>query len=276
VANCAARIRGARARLFNVRTLIVTTLLLAAALGGCAGTPAAEPGPEQLAVEVVSTLPHDPAAFTEGLEFDGGTLYESTGLAGQSTLTAGPAGGPPRTTATLPSPLFGEGVTVLGPTLWQLTWQDGVAIERDSQTLAELRRVPYQGEGWGLCHQADGRLVMSNGSSWLTFRDPKTFAVTGSVDVGRDQLNELECVGGDVYANVWHTDTVLRVDAATGRVTATIDAGQLRAKVNATGAEDVLNGIAAVPGTGDFLLAGKQWPVTFRVRFVPARAPKHG
>ena len=276
MANCAARIRGARARLFNVRTLIVTTLLLAAALGGCAGTPAAEPGPEQLAVEVVSTLPHDPAAFTEGLEFDGDTLYESTGLAGQSTLTAGPAGGPPRTKATLPSPLFGEGVTVLGPTLWQLTWQDGVAIERDSQTLAELRRVPYQGEGWGLCHQADGRLVMSNGSSWLTFRDPKTFAVIGSVDVGRDQLNELECVGGDVYANVWHTDTVLRVDAATGRVTATIDAGQLRAKVNATGAEDVLNGIAAVPGTGDFLLTGKQWPVTFRVRFVPARAPKHG
>ncbi|MFF1612200.1 glutaminyl-peptide cyclotransferase [Amycolatopsis sp. NPDC058278] len=255
-----------------MRTPIVTSLLLAAALGGCAGAPAQEPGPERLTVQVLTTLPHDPTAFTEGLEFAGDTLYESTGLAGRSTLTAGPAGGGPRTTATLPSPLFGEGVTVLGPTLWQLTWQDGFAIERDATTLAELRRVPFQGEGWGLCHQEGGRLVMSNGSSRLTFRDPKTFAVTGGVDVGRDQLNELECVGGDVYANVWHTDTVLRIEAATGRVTGTIDAGQLRAEVNATGAEDVLNGIAAVPGTGDFLLTGKQWPVTFRVRFVPARA----
>ncbi|MEQ0565820.1 glutaminyl-peptide cyclotransferase [Amycolatopsis sp. NEAU-NG30] len=259
-----------------MRTPIITALLLAASLGGCAGAPAAEPGPEQLTVEVVATLPHDPAAFTEGLEFSGDTLYESTGLAGRSTLTAGPAGGPPATTATLPSPLFGEGVTVLGPTLWQLTWQDGFAIERDSRTLAELRRVPYQGEGWGLCHQDSGRLVMSNGSSWLTFRDPETFAVTGSVDVGRDQLNELECVGGDVYANVWHTDTILRIDAATGHVTATIDAARLRAQVNTTGAEDVLNGIAAVPGTGEFLLTGKQWPVTFRVRFVPASPGKHG
>ena len=259
-----------------MRTPIVTTLLLAAALGGCAGAPGPETSPEQLTVEVVSTLAHDPAAFTEGLEFAGDTLYESTGLAGQSTLTAGPAGGPPATKVTLPSPLFGEGVTVLGPTLWQLTWQDGVAIERDSKTLAELRRVPYQGEGWGLCHQDGGRLVMSDGSSRLTFRDPKTFAVTGSVDVGRDQLNELECVGGDVYANVWHTDTILRVDAGTGHVTGTIDAGQLRAKVNPTDAEAVLNGIAAVPGTGEFLLTGKQWPVTFRVRFVPVSAGKHG
>ena len=253
-----------------MRTPIVTSLLLAAALGGCAGAPAQETGPERLTVQVLSTLPHDAAAFTEGLEFAGDTLYESTGLAGQSTLTAGPPGGAPRTTVALPAPLFGEGVTVLGPTLWQLTWQDGFAIERDAQSLAELRRVPFQGEGWGLCHQADGRLVMSNGSARLTFRDPKTFAVTGGVDVGRDQLNELECVGGDVYANVWHTDTVLRIDAASGRVTGTIDAGQLRAQVNVPGSEAVLNGIAAVPGTGDFLLTGKQWPVTFRVRFVPA------
>jgi glutamine cyclotransferase len=252
-----------------VRTPIITTLLVAAALGGCAGAPGQETSPEQLTAEVVSTLPHDRTAFTEGLEFAGGTLYESTGLAGQSTLTAGPPGGPPRTTVALPSPLFGEGVTVLGSTLWQLTWQDGFAIERDATTLAELRRVRYEGEGWGLCHQADGRLVMSNGSARLTFRDPETFAVTGGVDVGRDQLNELECVGGDVYANVWHTDTVLRIDAATGRITGIIDAGRLRAQLNTTGTEDVLNGIAAVPGTDEFLLTGKQWQVTFRVRFVP-------
>ncbi len=252
-----------------MRKPIILTLLLAAALGGCANAPGAESGPPSLTVEVLATLPHDPGAFTEGLEFSGDTLYESTGLAGRSQLTAGPAGGTPSVRATLPSPLFGEGVTVLGPKLWQLTWQDGFAIERDSKTLAELRRVPYDGEGWGLCHQPDGRLVMSNGSASLTFRDPATFAATGSVNVGYDQLNELECVGDTVYANVWHTDTILRIEAASGHVTGMIDAAQLRRQLNLTDAEDVLNGIAAIPGSDEFLLAGKQWPSMFRVRFVP-------
>ena len=252
-----------------MRKPIILTLLLAAVLGGCANAPATESGAEQLTVEVLATLPHDTSAFTEGLELSGDTLYESTGLDGRSQLTAGPAGGTPSLRAALPSPLFGEGVTVQGPKLWQLTWQDGFAIERDSKTLAELRRVPFDGEGWGLCHQPDGRLVMSNGSASLTFRDPATFAATGSVQVGRDQLNELECVGDTVYANVWHTDTILRIEAATGRVTGTIDAARLRQGLNLTGQEDVLNGIAAVPGSDEFLLTGKQWPSMFRVRFVP-------
>ena len=251
-----------------MRKPIITSLLLAAVLGGCANAPATEPAPDQLTVQVLATLPHSTGAFTEGLEFSGDTLYESTGLDGRSALSAGPAGGPPTTRVALPSPLFGEGVTVLGPKLWQLTWQDGFAIERDSKTLAELRRVPFEGEGWGLCHQSDGRLVMSNGSDSLTFRDPATFAVTGSMKVGYDQLNELECVGDTVYANVWKTDTILRIEAATGRVTGVIDAGKLRAQLQTTG-EDVLNGIAAVPGTDEFLVTGKDWPSMFRVRFVP-------
>ncbi|GAA3555072.1 glutaminyl-peptide cyclotransferase [Amycolatopsis ultiminotia] len=265
--NCAARIRGARARLFLVRTRIVVPLLTLALLGGCGGTQAAPAPPEQLAVQVLETLPHDSTSFTEGLEYSGSTLYESRGLAGQSALTAGPAGGPPVRRVALPSPLFAEGITVLGPKLWQLTWQDGVAIERDSSSLAELRRVPFDGEGWGLCHQPDGRLVMSNGSSTLTFRDPQTFAITGSVDVGEDQLNELECVGNTVYANVWQTGTILRIDAGTGRITGRIDASSLRTPVHP--GEDVLNGIAAVPGTDQFLVTGKLWPSAFRVKFVP-------
>ncbi|GAA4537182.1 glutaminyl-peptide cyclotransferase [Amycolatopsis samaneae] len=219
-------------------------------------------------MQVLATLPHDTSAFTEGLEFAGDTLYESAGNVGKSTLTAGPAGGPPTTRVALPSPLFAEGVTVLGPRLWQLTWRDGFAIERDTKTFAELRRVPFEGEGWGLCHQTDGRLVMSNGSSKLTFRDPVTFAETGSVEVGTPQLNELECVGDAVYANVWQTNTILRVDAASGRVTGKIDATGLYEPK--TAGEDVLNGIAAIPGTDEFLITGKYWPSMFRVRFVPA------
>lgn len=248
------------------------SLLLAAVLGGCAAAPvsdAAPPAPEKLKVRVVSTLPHDPAAFTQGLEFSGETLYEGTGLVGKSSMRAGPPGAAPSVRQDLPG-LFGEGITVLGPTAWQITWKDGVAIERDAKTLAELRRVTYTGEGWGLCHREDtGQLVMSDGSSKLTFRDPVTFAPTGTVEVGRDQLNELECVGTSVYANVWQTDRILRIDAATGRVTGEIDASGLLDAAE-RGSADVLNGIAAVPGTDEFVLTGKLWPRMFRVKFVPA------
>ncbi|WP_033295370.1 glutaminyl-peptide cyclotransferase [Amycolatopsis jejuensis] len=251
-----------------MRTLIIWPLLTAALLGGCAATPAGTPaatppGSEQLTVQVIEELPHDASAFTEGLEYSGTTLYESRGLEGQSAITAGP----PERRVAVPAPLFAEGITVLGPKLWQLTWRDGVAIERDSTTLHELRRVRYDGEGWGLCHQPSGRLVMSNGSSKLTFRNSQTFAETGSVDVGVDQLNELECVGDTVYANVWQTGTILRIDANTGNVTARIDASRLRTPVRP--GEDVLNGIAAIPGTDEFLLTGKLWPSSFRVKFVP-------
>ncbi|MFK0248051.1 glutaminyl-peptide cyclotransferase [Amycolatopsis azurea] len=249
-----------------MRTLMTTSLLLAAVLGGCAAAPAVDTGPEKLKVSVLSELPHDPEAFTQGLEFSGETLYEGTGLVGKSSMRAGPAGAAPSVRQELPG-LFGEGITVLGPTAWQITWQDGVAIERDAKTLAERRRVTYTGEGWGLCHQ-NGRLVMSDGSSKLTFRDPVSFAPTGSVDVGRDQLNELECVGDSVYANVWQTDRILRIDAASGRVTGEIDASGLLTP-GERGSADVLNGIAAVPGTGEFLITGKLWPRMFRVKFVP-------
>lgn len=254
-----------------MRILVSISLALVVTLAACgASTPQANDSVPRLRVQVLATLPHDTSAFTEGLELDDGLLYEGTGLVGKSEVRAGPPGAAPTVRATLPDPLFGEGITVAGPKLWQLTWQNGIAIERDARTLAELRRVTYEGEGWGLCHQQD-RLVMSNGSDQLTFRDPASFAPLGTVTVHSgsqtfDQLNELECAGADVYANVWQTDTILRIDPANGDVTAVVDASGLL-----TGAQrrqaDVLNGIAAIPGTDEFLVTGKLWPELFRVKF---------
>ncbi|WP_236797028.1 glutaminyl-peptide cyclotransferase [Amycolatopsis sp. GM8] len=255
-----------------MRILVSISLALIAALAACAASAPQAPGSvPQLRTEVLATLPHDASAFTEGLELDNGLLYESTGLVGRSDVRAGPPGGAlTMQSPVLQAPLFGEGITVVGSTLWQLTWQNGIAIRRDARTLAGLGQATYQGEGWGLCHQQD-RLVMSNGSDQLTFRDPVSFAPLGTVTVHAgsqtfDQLNELECVGGTVYANVWRTDTILRIDAATGQVTARIDASGLLTDAQRQQA-DVLNGIAAIPGTDEFLLTGKLWPTMFRVKF---------
>ncbi|WP_277954566.1 glutaminyl-peptide cyclotransferase [Saccharopolyspora soli] len=227
-----------------------------------------------LRTEVIHVLPHDRSSFTQGLEIAAGTLYEGTGQYGSSLLRATDlATSEVRRETRLPAELFGEGITVTGDRIWQLTWQEGVAIERDRATLAELRRVEYPGEGWGVCFDGS-RLIMSDGSARLTFRDPVTFAPVGGVDVRRDgaaadQLNELECVGGQVWANVWGSDEILRIDPASGQVTGVADAAGLLNPQQRADA-DVLNGIAAVPGTDEFLITGKYWPSMFRVRFVPA------
>ena len=250
-------------------------LAVAAALllASCAAPPPEPAAPLRLRPHVLETIPHDTAAFTEGLEIDGGVLYEGTGLEGRSDLRAtDPDTGRVARRTALPRDLFGEGITVVGAVIWQLTWQDGVAIKRDRTTFAETGRASYTGEGWGLCH--DGRrLVMSNGTARLTFRDPATFAETGHTEVvdadGRPVplLNELECVGGAVYANVWKTDRIVRIDPGSGKVTATIDLTGLLPAADRAEA-DVLNGIAAIPGTDEFLVTGKLWPTMFRVRFV--------
>jgi glutamine cyclotransferase len=242
-------------------------------VGACTASPPppanGPDGPSK--VQVLATIPHDPTAFTQGLELRDGVLYEGTGLEGESSVRrVDPANGTVQQKVALPGPLFGEGITIVGDRIWQITWRDGIAIERDRASLAEVKRVTYDGEGWGLC--LDGqRLVMSDGTAELTFRDPITFAETGAVNVTRDGqplmlLNELECVNGAVWANVWQTDQIVRVDPGSGKVTASVDAGSLRpADVPRS---DVLNGIAAVPGTDEFLVTGKNWPSVFRVKFV--------
>lgn len=207
-----------------------------------------------------------------------GDLLVSTGLEGRSMIYRTPLrakNSPNTSTATVSADLdptfFGEGSTRHGGTIWQLTWKNGVAIQRDAATLAETGRVNYEGEGWGLCSNGE-RLVQSDGSSHLTFRDPATFADTGRVDVtlgGKplDQLNELDCSDGVVWANLWRSDRIVRINTATGEVTGVLDTGPLNlAARNADGA-DVLNGIAKVPGSTDrYLITGKLWDTIYEVK----------
>jgi glutamine cyclotransferase len=221
---------------------------------------------------IVGEIPHDTSAFTQGLEFDGPTLYEGTGLVGQSQLRElDTSTGVVRRSAADPPAYFGEGITVVGDRIWQLTWRNGVAIEWDKTTFTPLREVPMDGEGWGLCLDGD-RLIRSDGTDRLRSHDPDTFAETGSVNVTRDgqpvtHLNELECVDGKVWANIWLTNEIARIDPATGVVDTVVDASSL-ANRQPLGSGQVLNGIAHVDGQY-FLLTGKDWPTMYRVR-IPA------
>jgi glutamine cyclotransferase len=166
--------------------------------------------------------------------------------------------------------MFGEGLAQVGDRLIQLTWREGVARVYDRETLEVVDEFSYDGEGWGLCLDGD-RLVMSDGSDTLTFRDPETFEKTSTVSVAEggtpvDKLNELECVDGQVYANVFNTNEIVIIDPDDGQITGRVDASGLLADVDAPDA-GVLNGIAYIPDTGHFYLTGKNWPVIFEVNF---------
>jgi glutamine cyclotransferase len=254
------------------RALAVTGLIaMAVLLPGTTACDLLDTTPH-LGVQVLATRPHDRTAFTEGLEIDGDVLYESTGLDGKSGLReTNLTTGAQVARIDLDPQYFGEGITRAGNTLWQLTWKNHVAFARDPVTLAERRRVHFDGEGWGLCTRAN-RLVMSNGTSTLTFRDPVTFAPTGTIRLTSHtgaRLNELDCApDGTVYANDWPTAHILHIDPTTGRVLGDIDASGLLTPTQSAAA-DVLNGIADIPGTDHFLITGKNWPTMFEVRFVP-------
>jgi len=220
---------------------------------------------------VLASLPHDTTSFTEGLQRDGTTLWEGTGLAGMSELRElDPDTGAVVRSAPLPGKLWGEGIAVTSDTIWQLTYQDGVALLWDKATLKVKRQVALTGEGWGLCYDGS-RLIQSDGSATLRFRNPATFAQTGALTVTLDgkpvpQLNELECAGGQVWANVWPTTQLVRINPASGRVTAKVDGSGLLTPEQAQGT-DVMNGITWLGGD-EYLVTGKYWPVMLRVRIV--------
>lgn len=243
-------------------------LLLAWLLVACASAPA------ELEVVVLERLPHDSGAFTQGLLLEDGLLYESTGLYGSSSLReVDPKTGEVVRIRHLDPSLFGEGLALVEDRLIQLTWRAGTALVYDLETFEPLDSFEYDGEGWGLCFDGES-LWMSDGSSTLRARDPETFEVEESLAVTRDgepvtRLNELECVGEYIYANVWQTNEIVRVVKESGRVDAVIDAGALLSpQVRAVLSPDaVLNGIAYDPLEETFLITGKLWPAMFEVRF---------
>ncbi|MEJ2287281.1 MAG: glutaminyl-peptide cyclotransferase [Deinococcales bacterium] len=256
---------------FRLRRTLVALAGAAAllSLSACAA------GPQRLTVRVDATYPHDPNAFTEGLLFADGHLYESTGLVGHSSVReVDLSSGTVVRRRDLPQPYFGEGLTLVGDRLIQLTWRSHTAFEWDRATFNPLGQFHYDTEGWGLCFDGTS-LYMSDGSATLYRRDPKTFALQGTLTVrqsGRPvkNLNELECVGDSIYANVWLTDHIVRIDKASGRVTAVIDASPLRKRMPALNDPNaVLNGIAYDPATRRFFVTGKLWPNLFQVSFVP-------
>jgi glutaminyl-peptide cyclotransferase len=258
------------------------------------GPPAVTPGSTLRVVEV-GRRPHDTSAFTQGLEFEDGRLYESRGLYGDQEdviLTEVDPQDGTRILRQVDRPdgdtAFHEGLTVVGDRVVQLTWQSGFARVYDLATLEERGQLRYEGEGWGVCDDGDV-LRMTNGTPTLTTRDPATFEVLDEVTVTLggapvDELNEVECVDGLVWANVWRTDRIVVIDPADGEVVAEVDASALAdadGRYVGGGGADVLNGIAFDPSTGTWLLTGKLWPFMFEVVFEcvdgcgPAITPSH-
>ena len=231
---------------------------------------------QSLKVKVHKQYPHDPKAFTQGLLWKDGKLFESTGLNGKSTLReVSLNSGVVDRKVDIDAKYFAEGLAWV-PTeshYVQLTWLKGKALVWN-ESFEKVKELEYKGQGWGLCFDGS-HLVMSDGSATLTFRDPTTFEKVRSVQVsadGRSQrnLNELECVKtGDksfVYANVWQRDRIVKIDPTTGKILAKIDAKGLLSSVERRGT-DVLNGIAYNPDTKRFYVTGKLWPKVFEVSF---------
>jgi glutamine cyclotransferase len=226
--------------------------------------------PEVWKVEITKEYPHNTSSFTQGLEFNNGVLYEGTGQNGSSLVAkvSLPSGDQLLKTDLEPT-FFGEGITLLGEELFQITWQQQKCFVYNKQDLKRKKEFSYTGEGWGLCN--DGKsLIMSDGSHRLTFRDPNTFVVQRVLEVFTHQgpvekLNELEYVDGLIYANIWTTNNVAVIDAKSGKVMAQIDATELTIRKGSEG--DVLNGIARDSRTGKWYMTGKNWPKIFEVMF---------
>ena len=223
--------------------------------------------------EVLNSFPHDEGAFTQGLLLYDGKLFESTGLNGQSSLReVDLETGEVIRILPLAEKYFGEGLARVDDKLIQITWRNGEAFVYDLETFEKEEVLTYDTEGWGLCFDGEG-LYMTDGSTRLYRRDPDTFEEEKVLDVKLNgeavrNLNELECVGDYVYANVWQTDTIVKIDKKSGRVVSEIDAGSLfPAGERPSDPNAVLNGIAYNPESETFYLTGKLWPTLFEVRF---------
>lgn len=224
---------------------------------------------------VVATYPHSTEAYTEGLDLEDGVLYEGTGRYGHSSLSRIELpSGKHLAQRPLASDLFGEGVTVLGDRAYQLTYTTNQGFIYDKSTLEPITTFQYPYQGWGLTNDGQ-QLIMSNGSAALLFVDPETFQATGYQIVHDEQgpvgfLNELEYVEGEVYANVWQTHYIARIDPATGKVTGWLDLSGLNPDPKTLTYPFVMNGIAWNPATRHLIVTGKCWPHLWEIELVPA------
>jgi glutaminyl-peptide cyclotransferase len=265
-------------------TLAAALLIaLPAALAACrsAGTTSVPSAGEGASVpvygyEVVNVYPHDPHAFTQGLVYDGGVLYESTGEYGQSSLRKVELQtGKVMQRRDVAEEYFAEGLALFEGRLFQLTWQAGKGFIYDRETFAPQGEFSYAGEGWGLTHDGSS-LVLSDGTNQLRFLDPATFRVRRAVNVydrGErvEQLNELEYVNGEIFANVWQADRVARIEPQSGRVVGWVDFAGLLPDQDRLPATDVLNGIAYDAAQDRLFVTGKNWPKLFEVRLKKKR-----
>jgi glutamine cyclotransferase len=227
--------------------------------------------------QVVHSYPHDSSAFTQGLVFADGHLYESTGLNGRSSVRmVDLSTGQIQKNYDVPPDYFAEGLTVWGNTLVQLTWQSHKGFVYDREKFALLKTFDYEGEGWGLTHDAS-QLIMSDGSAYLRFLDAKTFRETRRIHVvdesGKpvDNLNELEYIRGEIYANIWKSDDIVRISPRTGKVLGWINLAGIIDKNELTNHDAVLNGIAYDEAADRLFVTGKLWPKLFEIKVLPAR-----
>jgi glutamine cyclotransferase len=223
--------------------------------------------------EIKSIYPHDRAAFTQGLIFKDDILWESTGQFGASSLRkVDLKTGKVLKLVTVPREFFAEGMTVFHNKVFQLTWQNQKGFIYKPDDFTKTGEFQYTGEGWGLTHDKDS-LIMSDGTNQIRFLDPETFAVKRTISVFENgqplkELNELEYVKGEIYANVWQTDRIVRIDPRDGHLTGTVDLAGLLPVADQDAETDVLNGIAYDEATDRLFVTGKLWPKLFEIRLV--------
>ncbi|MGA8741731.1 MAG: glutaminyl-peptide cyclotransferase [Terracidiphilus sp.] len=252
--------------LTSCRAIAGALVLIAVALAHAADT-----------YHVVHAYPHDQRAFTQGLVYVDGHLYESTGIEGQSSLREEDLEtGRILRMQMVPDKYFAEGLTDWKNTLIQLTWQSHIAFVYDLDTFHLRRTFSYTGEGWGLTHDAKS-LILSDGTATLRFFDPETFKEVRRItvkDSGKPvtQLNELEYIHGEIYANIWHSDRIARISPATGRVLGWIDLKGLMPRDQLSNDEAVLNGIAYDAAHDRLFVTGKLWPKVFEIAVIPGKA----
>ncbi len=253
------------------RTLYRHALTLAFALLLTAGCASAAP---VSGYKVIAQFPHSTGSYTEGLFYLNGLFYEGTGLEGHSALMAvQPATGKPVQEVDLAPKYFGEGIVDWGPNIYEWTWQSHICFVYDRFTLRPIKQFTYTGEGWGMTRTAT-ELITSDGTATLRFRDPNTFKEIRHIVVKDgaktiDQLNELEYVKGEIYANVWHSDRIARISPRDGHVIAWIDLTGILPDDQRVNSESVLNGIAYDAQHDRLFVTGKQWPTIFEIKVLP-------